>query len=534
MGKHRSSIIVIALILCAGVSSAGAMVSNSDPFSLAWDREQMQVGEGRPFDAVINISVPRGYFLYADKLDVDFITLEGIHLDDIVYPPSVLKKDPLTGESVEMYARDVDVVVKGRIPLSLGVGTRELIARVYYQGCSSKHCFRPRTKDVELEVRIVQPESVEREAARGIRSLLKAADFAHVLNAGVIWTLLVVLLAGVLTSLTPCVWPVIPVMLVVIGVERQRSFMRNAFLALSLVAGLVLVYSVLGIAAVALGRNLGFIFQQRWFVVLVAVFFIAMSLSLFGVFEIQLSKRWAHRFHQLGGEGFRGAFLSGLGLGLIASPCSGPVIAALLGYVALQKSYFIGFALVVVYGLGMGMIIVALGAAYGMVADKLRSGPWMVWVKRSLGVVLLIPAAFYVGSLLHWKPSATAKERPIVEWVEIVEDGIEFARRSGRPLMLDFYADWCPPCRKLDKSFFNRNDIVGLSYQLVPVRVNATYESDRVRRLMDKYGVMGMPTFIFLSPQGKSYEDLRVTSWDAGLLEQNMREAIRRARGEKK
>jgi thiol:disulfide interchange protein DsbD len=263
----------------------------------------------------------------------------------------------------------------------------------------------------------------------------------------------------------------------------------------------------------------------------VAIFFIAMSLSLFGVFEIHLSSRWAHRLHRLGGEGFRGAFLSGMGLGLIASPCSGPVIAALLGYVALQKSYLMGFALLVIYGLGMGIMILALGTAYGVVSDKLRSGPWMVWVKRSLGVLLLIPAAFYVGSLFHWKTPTPTKEMPAIEWVEDAKNALAFAGQSSRPIMMDFYANWCLPCRSLDRTFFTREDIVKLSYQLIPVRVDATYESMENRKLMDKYCVMGMPTVVFLAPDGTSYEDLKVISADERLLERNMKEAIRRARG---
>jgi len=318
-------------------------------------------------------------------------------------------------------------------------------------------------------------------------------------------------------------------MMVVIGVERQRSFLRNFLLAVSLVTGLVLVFAGLGVASAALGKNLGFIFQQRWFIALVVLFFIAMSLSLFGVFEVHLSAKWAHRVHNLGGEGFRGAFLSGMGMGLIASPCSGPVIAVLMGYVALQKSYLMGFALFVVYGLGMGIIIVLLGAAYGVLADRLRSGSWMLWIKRVLGVVLLIPAAFYLGSLIHPTGTKIFEGKAAVEWIDNAEKGIAMAGQTGRPVMLDFYANWCAPCRKLDRKFFSRDDIIKLTHDLVPVRVDVTYETEEVRRLIERYMVMGMPTFVFLSSEGEEYEDLTVSSSNECLLERNMKETVRRS-----
>jgi thiol:disulfide interchange protein DsbD len=204
----------------------------------------------------------------------------------------------------------------------------------------------------------------------------------------------------------------------------------------------------------------------------------------------------------------------------------------LLGYVALQGSFFTGFALLVVYATGMGLLMILLGACYGELAGKLRSGTWMLWMRRALGVALIFPAAFYMGSLLGFGRQAPGQgEIHRVEWIMNEENALQFAKQDRRPLMLEFTALWCPPCRKLERDFFSRTRIVDLSYMMVPLRVDATVETKEVRRLIRKYNVVGWPTVIFMSPDGTPYDDLRVNDYDPTSIEQGMKEAIRRTKG---
>lgn len=517
------SLLCSIVVMLAASGASHAALPRGDPFAVTWGEKALKVAPGQGFEVEIEIDVPKGFYLNDDKLDIDFVTLEGVHIDDIRFP------EPQVRKGKKVHAKDVTIRIVGNVPIGLDPGERGLTARLSYQGCTDEQCFRPRQREIVFALDVargaVHTEVRQREALRG---LFETPDFSRILEHGLFWTILLVFVAGLITSLTPCVWPILPVTLVVIGVERQRSFLRNALLALSLVGGLVFIYAVLGTVATLIGRNLGFVFQQRWFVVLVVVFFAAMSLSLFGVFEVHVSKHWAHRLHRLGGEGFRGAFLSGLGLGLIASPCAGPVIVALLAYVALQGNYALGFLLLVVYGFGMGVIVLMLGAAYGTLANRLRGGPWMVWMKRALGVILLIPAAFYAGSLFDGGgiSKKAAIERPTVSWIDNLDDGLRFAKVHGRPVMIDFYADWCLPCRRLDRTVFIRDDVVKMSQRLVPVRIDATRETAEIRSILDRYGVMGLPTFIFLSPDGKEYKALRVVVPRGALIERAMEEAI--------
>lgn len=545
--KRAINFLILFIVLIAAAEAGGA-IGPQAPFSVGWDGLERNLAPGSEFSIELRIDMPEGYYLYADDTEIDFASLEGLFITDIEYPRSTRYDDPFTGKQVDIYKGRAAFTVRGKVPDGLKPGEHELTALVRFRGCSPTLCYRPEQKEIPIDVSVVEAavgdaEETERAeaaarpagevAARmGLRGLLKVKDFTILLERGTIVAILIVFLAGLLTSLTPCVWPVIPAILMFVGVHPHKRFWENLLIAATLVGGLILTYAVLGTVVVAFGKNLGFLYQQRWFLVLVVLFFVAMSLSLLGVFDLSLPAKWHERMHRLGGEGYRGAFLAGIGLGLIASPCAGPILAALLGYVALQGSYIRGFALLVVYGLGMGLVLMLLGASFGELADRLRGGTWMVWIKRALGILLLFPAAFYMGVLLGFGEDARViGGEPRVEWVRSEREALKLAKEENRPIMIEFTASWCPPCQKLERSFFNRANIVSMSYMMVPLRVDATVETAEVRRLIGKYGVVGWPSIIFLSPDGRRMRALRVSDYDPEAIEEGMKESICRTKG---
>ncbi|MFA4971645.1 MAG: cytochrome c biogenesis protein CcdA [bacterium] len=541
-----SAIAVLALLVSVGAMSA---IDVSEPFNVVSGSEGASLQPGSNFEFTVTIRVPEGYYLYADETDVDFTSFEGLIVSDVSYPKPESRMDPFLGKKASVYDGDLTIRIKGKIPAGLASGSRELTALVSYRGCSPTLCFRRQEQEVAFTVDVLQHAAADARPLQGpsmseegegaipvslkeklgLKDLLEIRDFSVLLDQGVAFTILIVFLAGVLTSLTPCVWPVLPAVFLFIGIHPHKRFAENLSIAGALVLGLILTYAALGMAAVALGRNLGFLFQQRWFLSVVVIFFIAMSLSMFGAFDVRLPRRLAQRIHKLGGEGYWGSFLAGVGLGLVASPCSGPVLAALLGHVALQRSFLVGFGLLVVFGMGMGAILVLLGSCYGELAGKLRGGPWLVWVKRLLGVMLLFPAAFYMGSLLGWSAGSFAPSfRPGIQWLTDEAEALAQAKRAGKPMMMEFTADWCPPCRTLERDFFSRSDIIELGAKLVCLRVDATVETSDVRDLIEKYRVMGWPTVIFLTPAGKPIDELKVGDYDPTAVEEGMRKAQER------
>lgn len=525
--------IVAILIACVVLVLGACAGEHGEPrFQIMTAEGKVEAAPGDQFRTSVIVVIPKEFYLKADALRVKTPQIMGVVFDEVVPPPPTEMLD-VVGKLTPVYIGEIGVPVSGRLTAGAPRGTRDVRLGVTYQGCSEKLCLRPRTETVSFELVVGQrsaaPVVISQPQPQGmLRSMLSAVRFEQILDRGVLWTVLIVFIAGLITALTPCIWPLLPVMFVIIGVERQHSFLRNFLLSASMVAGLVIVYALMGVGAVVLGKNLGFVFQQRWFLFVIAGFFFLMALGMFGVFHIHISKRWEHLLHALGGKGFRGAFLSGLGLGLIASPCTGPVVAGLLGYVAMQASYVMGFALLVVFGIGMGLVFILLGAGYGMLVDHVRSGGWMMWMKRVLGLVLLLPAVFYLSTALGVGGLKPPSKGPHVAWVDDLERAMDFAQESDRPIMVDFSAEWCAPCHTLERTFFRRPEIVRLSMQMVPVRINATYESKELRSLMDEYCVVGFPAILFLAPDGVSYEDLSVGFANRALLEKNMREAIRR------
>ncbi|HEV3030223.1 MAG TPA: cytochrome c biogenesis protein CcdA, partial [Polyangia bacterium] len=178
---------------------------------------------------------------------------------------------------------------------------------------------------------------------------------------------------GLLTALTPCVYPMIPITLAIFGakgVGRRRA----AALASSYVAGIAVLFGALGTTFGLLGKAFGAYLGNPWVVVPLALFFVAMALSMFGAFELALPQGLQARLSRVGGRGFGGAFLMGLVAGLIAAPCTGPPLAGLLAYISTTHDAVFGFVLCAVYGLGVGLPFLLL-AAFSMSLP--RSGAWM-------------------------------------------------------------------------------------------------------------------------------------------------------------
>lgn len=546
----KKKIIISFFLIMALLVVQRGLFAQASPFDVLWDSDANNVKAGDNFELNVTIRAPQDHYLYADETEIDFLSLDGIIIKDIVYPDTIVHEDPFFQKKVKVYEGDVLIYIRGRVPAEARLGLRDLVAHLRFRGCSPKACFRPQEMELPFVVVVKAPSygtasSPERTGelktderagkvviigSPGFFELFKSTNFGLVMERGFLLTLLVVFIAGLLTSLTPCIWPILPVILLYVGIHPHKKFIENILLSVSLVLGIVLVYSILGIIAVAFGKNFGFLFQHRIFLALVVLFFILMSLSMFGLFEFRLPHKWQGRLHKLGGKGYRGAFLAGMGIGLMASPCSGPVLASLLGFVAIRKDYLGGFALIFIYGLGMGLLMIVLATGLGEALGRFKKGAWMLWVRRFLGLILLLPAVFYMGSLIDVSDLKSGGDnRPKIEWIKNEADALKFASMTKRPIMVAFGAKWCPPCIGLERSFFARSDIVSLSYRIVPLLIDVTIENDEVKKLIEKYRVSIWPSVVFLDSAGSQYDDLKVSGADEKAIEANIHEALRRS-----
>jgi cytochrome c-type biogenesis protein len=232
---------------------------------------------------------------------------------------------------------------------------------------------------------------------------LRFVDFTHIaerLSASPITAIPLLFAAGVLTSLTPCVYPMIPITAAIVGGTSANAVPRRAraaVLTLSYVLGLSLVYSLLGVLAGMTGTLFGTISSNPWLYFAMANLLIVAALSMVDVLPLRLPASLVARA-ATAGEGGRvaGAFTMGAMSGLVAAPCSAPVMAAVLTWVATTKSGAMGFVYLFSFSLGMCMLLVVVGLASGSVAAMPRAGVWMVWIKRMFAIIMLGVAEYYL------------------------------------------------------------------------------------------------------------------------------------------
>lgn len=505
------------------------------PFVVEWPSDFAKLEAGKVITAEVKIHIPEGHYIYADKTEIEFTALDGLQIEDIRYPKVEKKADVFSGETVGIYKHDITIPVLIKADRQQSNGIHELAGVVHVQGCTPKLCLRPEERTFSWQIEVFggtaavakqtpRAEQASGDTEKSFRSLLQVQNLNELTSRGWWFTLLIVFIAGMVTSFTPCVWPLIPVTLLVVGVKTEHSRKRNISLALSLVLGMVVMYALLGVAAVALGKSLGFLFQSKFFLGILVLFFVAMGLSLLGLFDIQVPAALMRKMEKFGGSGPRGAFMAGMATGLIASPCVGPVVGAILAYVSSQQSYLLGLLLLSVFGLGLGVFFFVLGLSGAALTRRLKGGLWMVWMKRALGVGVLLVAFGYALSLFGVRLSSATGEGP--QWLYVEAEVLQIAQSSHRPIMIDFYADWCAPCHELDEKFFSREDIVELSNNFVMWRVDASNLSETLTTIEDKYDVIGYPSVKFLSPSGELLDEMTVTSFEPELLEQNMKAVL--------
>lgn len=225
--------------------------------------------------------------------------------------------------------------------------------------------------------------------------------FAGALSDGqILWPLILALLAGFLTSLSPCVYPLIPITLSIMGARKYESHLHGFLVAGSYVLGMSTVYTALGALFASLGIVVGSLMQSEVVLILFALLFFFMSLAMLGIFEFTLPPTLLKRFSRIGGRGFKGAFLMGLVAGVIAAPCTGPVLGAILALIAQNQNLSFGILLMGSFSLGLGLPFLALGAFSSTVSHLPKSGAWMNTIKYLLGAITLGMGLYFLVQVL--------------------------------------------------------------------------------------------------------------------------------------
>lgn len=519
--RYRYQLILSLIFI--GLTPLGLGASERvDPFSAQFKDEVIQARPGETFQFKVKFKVPKNHYLYDDKTILLFDNKADFDQIQSYRPPAEDHYDSFFKKNLKVHFKDFQQTVFFKVPLSAKPGRRTLEAQLRYQGCSDDFCYRPVSKTVLLPVEVLPLSAQLNDATRAGNSknqigfvapgktepsfweLLKESNPDRLLNQGKVYLLALALFGGILTSFTPCVLPLVPLTLAFIGVRHRRK--GNLMRALTLVAGMVFMYSVLGFFVATLGLKLGFLFQSRIFLGVTAVFFFIFALGLFDIIPFHLPPKLHNKFAQMGGEGPVGTFVAGLTIGLIASPCVGPLIAPLLLIAARSQDRAYGFLLLLNYGVGMGLIFLVLATGWAEIQAKLKSGKWTDILKKGMAVLMLAPALYYGYAFA--KPYLAKDVNKI--WVKDFKEGMTQARQSGKPVLLDFYADWCPPCVELDKFTFSDPEVQQLGNEFIMLKIDCTIDDSNCREATSQYQVVGWPTVLFLKPDGEVIQDVNL------------------------
>lgn len=525
------------------------------------------VPPGATFTLRIDAVLSPGWHVNAHRPSEDFLIptevkippVDGISFSEFTYPPAQSIKFAFADKPLAVYTGKFSVSARGTVAAGAS-GAREIRGTLSFQPCNDEQCLAPASVPFGATISIAGAGKAAAATVSPGGSNTPASgteDFGALLTRrGWVAAFLILFAGGLALNLTPCVYPIIPITIGFFGGQSRGKTGRPVGLAASYVLGMALTYSTLGVVAALSGRLFGSALQSPWVLAGIAAVLVALSLSMFGLYDIQPPRFVMNRAGAKTGVG--GALGMGLLVGIVAAPCLGPFVLGLLTFVASRRDPVLGFAMFFVLSLGLGLPYLVLASFSGTLTKLPRAGAWMVEIKKVFGFVLLAMAAYFAKFLVpeparRWlMPGVLAVGGVVVLWAALRSKapamaravvGVSailffaaagyFARPKGgsslafaaydeaqiaaaaRPSMIDFSADWCAPCHELEDQTFAdprvREALAG----------RALFKADMTRQdspesiaLSTKFNVQGMPTVIFLDPSGREIPGSRLVGFE--------------------
>lgn len=368
-------------------------------------------------------------------------------------------------------------------------------------------------------------------------------------------------------SLTPCIYPMIPITLGILQATSHKTFLRNSFLALCYTIGIAMTFAIIGLLTASGTAKLGVLLGNPFFVLFLVIFLGYFALSMFGFYEIRIPKFMRASEERSVNGSFLSAFLFGAMSGTIASPCVSPGLILVLSIVAAFGSKLLGFIYLFMFGLGLGMPLFLMGTFSNSMKLLPKAGSWMVEVKKLFGFMLLAMCFYYLKvilpiTLVLWVAgsvsllfgfynlfSTKTMDSRGASWFRNITGGVllltailvmfeaykltvhgpqeeicidgdycaacERCTLENKLLLLDFGAEWCPLCKKLERKFLHKKVVWEKLAKVGIVRVDCTNpHAISCAYIIKRFNVTGFPTLILIKPDDQSV----VARWGAELL----------------
>ena len=338
----------------------------------------------------------------------------GITIVKEKYPDAQNIRFEFSDQPVAVYEGEILLGAVIKIPDNVELGNYDLVVRLSYQACNNQSCLAPAEVHDTVSIEVVDNQTAINEINSEIFSKLDLSysqseiaaenndedSLASTLeSSGLFLSLLIVFLGGLALNLTPCVYPLIPITVGYFGGQSEGSTGRLFFLGLLYVLGMAVTYSIVGVLTSLSGAIFGTLLQNPIVIIAVAGILVALSLSMFGVYEFKLPDSWVMK---AGGakSGAIGALVMGLTMGIVAAPCIGPFVLGLVTYVGAKGDPVYGFLMFFFLAVGLGFPYLFLALFSGKIKSLPRAGFWMEAVKHIFGFLLIGMALYFIGPLL--------------------------------------------------------------------------------------------------------------------------------------
>ncbi len=579
------------------------------PVTVGAFASRLEISPGKTFQLLLRLTIDDEWHVNSNAPVQDYliptvVSLEedsNFMVEEILYPAGKRRAFAFSpNEPLSVYGGIVWIKMLLTPSEGAKIGTAPLQISVTTQACNDRMCIAPATQILSFPVKIDPaaasveirhaslfeshgisdmaalstatqkepgiPGDLPDAAAKGFWAMLRDFDATAFVNRyGYILAFIAMYILGLGLTLTPCVYPIIPITIGFFGAQSGGRWTRQLLTASVFGVGIAISYATVGTVAALSGSLMGAALQSIWVLITLASLCVVMGLNAFGAFELRLPGWFMNLAGGSSRKGIVGAAVMGLSMGIASAPCLAAFIISLLAFVGQKGDPILGFSMFLMLGLGLATPFVALGTFSGMVHKIPKSGGWLVYAKKVMGSLLFAAAlyflntiipdsifnsivlvslvaaglyfgffentpvktiafrvirftlgALFLGVSLWWgMPAGEIAQGSMINWQPYSEAAIDQAKISGHPVVIDFFADWCIPCKELHRFSFSDQRVIQLSKDLVMLKADVTRgSSPEVKSLLKRYSIRGVPTIVFIGSDGLEREDLRIVQFE--------------------